>query len=858
MFHAALPQISKKKLEFPHFPTIQQAVVWRNWGLVPVRRIAETLAVSEVNIADLAREMGLSEAPAVSEDWLNRGYITIIRANWHLLPYHQLLKLLGWSAGKLGYILKEDDFLAHKLGNFKPAVEEVAYAPLTEEQKRLTRHIRSAVETHFPHSNDENSVQPFDFLREFKLRAPDKGEYGNEISGEIVLDSRWNFVYSDTAGMSDVFIQRFIANHESKWGVKLNRSLTACSVKSIVLDIREDRNKQAESHSIDISDDQITISAVDEVGLLRGLQWIEKAMDNRKGPFLSKGRITRDTRFDTRIVYSYSAVYGDPLLEPELDPYPEGLLDRLSRLGVNGIWLQGVLYNLVPWDEAPELSVNWEKRIEGLRLLVSRAARYGIGVYLYLNEPRAMPHAFFERHPDWKGEEEGDYSALCTSVQPVKDFLKNSAGRLFEQVPGLTGIITITMSENLTNCYSRVFEHATRCPRCAGRKPQDVISEVNALIAEGVRKAKPNAQVVCWTWGWQNTCGTNDVWVQDAVDLLPEHVSVMCTSEEAIETRIAGIHGSVLDYSMSVVGPGNRALDVWRAAQRKGLRTVAKVQFNNTWEISAVPYIPVPGLVEEHMSKLADAGVSGVMLGWTLGGYPSLNLEIASRYYWLENPAQNANLSEMMAERFGAVAGKIIHDALAAFGQAFRQFPFHIDVLYHAPQNYGPKNLLWLKPTGYPATMIGFPSDDLASWRGIYPEDVFEDQFDKLSAEWKRGLHKLDEAEVEVGKENMQAWAELKDIAEAVYCHFRSVYLQISFIRQRDSVNHTENLIRILDEEIEIAKALYAIVSRDSRIGYEASNHYYYTKQDLVEKVVNCEHLRNELIGEVSAQERET
>jgi hypothetical protein len=49
----------------------------------------------------------------------------------------------------------------------------------------------------------------------------------------------------------------------------------------------------------------------------------------------------------------------------------------------------------------------------------------------------------------------------------------------------------------------------------------------------------------------------------------------------------------------------------------------------------------------------------------------------------------------------------------------------------------------------------------------------------------------------------------------------------------------------VLDEEIELARRLHAVVLRDSRIGFEASNHYYYTANDLKEKILNCEHVRH-------------
>jgi hypothetical protein len=48
---------------------------------------------------------------------------------------------------------------------------------------------------------------------------------------------------------------------------------------------------------------------------------------------------------------------------------------------------------------------------------------------------------------------------------------------------------------------------------------------------------------------------------------------------------------------------------------------------------------------------------------------------------------------------------------------------------------------------------------------------------------------------------------------------------------------------RLLRAEIESARRLHAIQSRDSRIGFEATNQYYYVPVDLAEKVINCHDL---------------
>ena len=47
----------------------------------------------------------------------------------------------------------------------------------------------------------------------------------------------------------------------------------------------------------------------------------------------------------------------------------------------------------------------------------------------------------------------------------------------------------------------------------------------------------------------------------------------------------------------------------------------------------------------------------------------------------------------------------------------------------------------------------------------------------------------------------------------------------------------------VLKEELALARRLHDIQSRDSRIGFEASNQYYYVPMDLAEKVINCRDL---------------
>jgi hypothetical protein len=705
-------------LSFPHLPTRQQAFVWRNWELVPPPRLADVLSADVDTVLGMAADMGLSVPPAVSTHWLSRGHVTIIRANWHLLPYDQLLTLLGWTAERMAYVLKEDDFLYAKLGQLKPQVAPLRHRALTVGEQARTRLIRDTLTRHFPERGPAADA-PFGFL----------------------------------AGLETPAVERVIA--------------------------------------------------VQSDGL--------------------------------RLIYDYAAMYGDTLMDDHLDPYPDGLLARYAAQGINGIWLQAILYTLVAYANAPAYGSGHAQRLQSLRRLVKRAQAYGIGVYLYLNEPRSMSEAFFAHYPKWKGVafEKNEVFSMCTSQPGVLERLREATAELFRQVPDLAGVFTISMSENLTHCWSRNWQ-TDDCPVCSRRPPEDVVAEVNNAIEEGVHSAAPDAKVIAWSWSWF------EPWAKGIVDRLHPGIELMCTSEDWLRTNVGGVDGKVIDYTMSQVGPSEHSKRIWAHARERGLTTHAKIQINNTWECSAVPYIPVPYLVAEHLQGIKDADVTGLMLSWTVGGYPGANLDLLH-----QTPEQLA------ADRYGAAAEQVV-SAWKIFSEAFRAFPFSVGVAYVAPQNLGCANLLYPEQTGYKACMVGVPYDDLESWHHWYPAPVFEAQFKQMTEGWLPGLQVLETAAESVADTDAAELAELTDVAQACYCHLRTAYLQTVFVRLRDERGfvvdaETEAILR---EEIALATTLHSIMRRDSRIGFEATNHYFYTANDLMEKVLNCEYLLAERSGD--------
>jgi hypothetical protein len=730
----------------PHFPDRLHAFVWRNWSLVSVSRMAKVVGAKPEQIRELGTAMGLPDPPARGPDFRQRGYLTIIRRNWHLLPYEQLLTLLDWTPEQLAFTLREDDFLFIKLGLLKPRCAPIRYAPPDAATRRRSAEIARTLRRYFPDGLNRQTDPLFGFV-----------------------------------------------------------------------------------------------------------STLSKTETNTQPSVLNPNLNTRHPRF----CYSYFALYGDPLLETEADPYPDGYLAKLAAAGVNGVWLQAVLYKLAPFPWNPGLSDRYEERLRNLNALVARAKKYGIGIYLYLNEPRAHPLAFYETRPELKGVVENDYAALCTSRPEVRRYLTDAVASISRAAPELAGFFSITASENLTNCWSH--HGGANCPRCRERGPAEVIAEVSRCFVEGIRQAGTRARYFAWDWGWPDEAAAA------IIAELPPEAALMSVSEWSIPIRRGGVESVVGEYSISTIGPGPRATRHWELARRRGLQTLAKIQAGNTWELSAVPYIPALENVARHIANLRAAQIDGLMLGWTLGGYPSPNLEVVAEVS--RQPAPNSEkerqavaeqaMQAVAERRFGQTLAPAVVTAWKGYSAAFREFPYHGGLVYMAPMQVGPANPLWAHPTGYRATMVGFPYDDLDSWRAVYPPEVFAGQFEKVAGGFDRALKRLRAATAvpkgRVTKRQQTALEAECGVAEAAAIHFRSAANQARFVLARKAVAEAKNeaetrraaaeLKRLLTAEIALAQRLFALQSADSRLGFEASNQYFYVPLDLAEKVLNCRYL---------------
>lgn len=694
--------VRKTNMPDVNFPTKWQGVIFRNYGLVSAERIALTLDTDSDTIHTEAERLGIGDT-AYNPEWMGRGYITVIRNNWYLLPYDQLITLLDFSEERLDFILKEEDFLGVKLGGYKPECERVRYTPLTPEELRRTERIKDRI---------------------------------------------------------------------------------------------------------------------------KGLSSNGKAFEFFTRPPTSAHPASFATARGTSFIHGYITPCGDAFDIDSREYLPDSLLEMYRDVGIGGIWLHGVLSSLSPYPFDPELSRDYKRKRQNLAGLIDRAAKYGIKIYLYFNEPRYISTDKAEKFSHLTGLTTGTGASLCLSHREVRDYLREAIRDLVSECH-LGGIFTITMSENQTHCRYRTH---TNCPHCKNTPPEELVALVNNLILEGVEQACTDTEVIANIWGWGEYQGWTREQTHRGISLLDPRISVLAVSEFDLPIEKGGVKNRIIDYSISNPGPSPVTADNLSYAASLGHKVYAKVQVNNSWECSAVPYLPVFDLVGEHLGGLYSIGVSNFMLSWTLGGYPSPTLDYISSY------SASSSIDSWYRSYYGKDA-ETVHDAVRHFCRGFREYPFSCDHMYFSPQNLGPANMWSIKRDEKESCMVGYAFDDAEKWLEKYPYDVFMRQTEKLLDEWRRGLdilRSIDDA--------TESTAELLLFAEVAYIHFESDLLHTEYaVLKRDIRKNKARLAELADLSSSAAEKLLALSVQDGRVGYEASNHYYYTPNLLKEKIINLE-----------------
>ena len=172
------------------------------------------------------------------------------------------------------------------------------------------------------------------------------------------------------------------------------------------------------------------------------------------------------------------------------------------------------------------------------------------------------------------------------------------------------------------------------------------------------------------------------------------------------------------------------------------------------------------------------------MLSWSLGSAPTPNLAI---YADCRRGEPAGLVLDRLAERlYGRGGVSSARAAWKAYSNGFREYPFNISSVYCGNHTLGPANHLYPEPSGWTASMVGFPFDDMKRWRAIYPEDVWIGQMEKVRDGFVKGNAEFAALVASLDGERRKAAERELGLFRAIENQFRSVVDHGRFVMARE------------------------------------------------------------------------
>lgn len=610
----------------------------------------------------------------------------------------------------------------------------------------------------------------------------------------------------------------------------------------------------SEAYQVDVQPQRCVIIARDIEGIRRALIYLEDEMAIRHSPALPLGKVSRWAQVKVRISRSPCAPYRWSAgweLEDKYDYYPDEYLNKLMHCGTNGIWVTGLYRRLIVSKVLPELGPR-KHRLTKLRQLVARAGRYGIKVYFFCMEPRAVPddHPVFAAHPEFKGAKMCDItSSICVSYPLVKSYVREATKSLFQEVPGLAGLINIFNGERGTTCWLNK-ETVQSCPRCRKRRQEEVLADDLNLFYEGMNAVKPSAKMIAWSYGYFDREAT--AMKASLIKRIHPDIVWLENMEHGGIKKICGKAVHTCEYSLSYEGNSRTFENLAGMAGARGSEMYAKIQIGTTYELSSLPYLPLPPVVYRKFAKMHKLRVSGTMESWIIGGYPSLMLKAAGEAAFAPLPKEGPFLERLAGIYWGKTQARQAVKAWEQFSRTFMHYPCANEVFYYGPITRSPAYQLHLEREERLALPYNFgldrerrvqPYEDrLARWLGPFtPEDLVK-SFRMMGQDWNKGVRMMEDM-----IQSVSASADLKKqyaVAAAAGLQFLSTANVIEFYHLRDRLRECapavqkgllRSMLRLVEDDISVARKAKKYLGMDSFIGFESEIYDYSYSERLID-----------------------
>lgn len=570
-----------------------------------------------------------------------------------------------------------------------------------------------------------------------------------------------------------------------------------------------------------VANDGVHIRAFDERGAAQAIYDLEDLVKANMAPYLKKGKYKNKPLFSPRMVHS---AY-------DLDVYPDGYLQNLAREGVDAI----LLFTCAPNQN--------RLGFVDFNDIIDRAEKYGIDVYAYsylknFNSPEA---------------------------ENAEEIYDSIYGPVFKTSNKLKGIVFVGESVEFPSSDERTTarhyydngpDNIPDGKPSPGWWPSRDYPKWLNLVKNTIRKYKPDADIVFWTynWGWAPKKERIEL-----LEQLPTDISLLVTFEMFQKYDVDGIQEMVCDYSLAFEGPGDYFVSEAEIAKKRGIRLYSMTNTGGrTWDFGVLPYEPFPMQWQRRFQAMRECnekyGLTGLMECHHYGYTPSFITDFAKKSF--EYSAQPLDyILRSIVDTFSSGETDKCLSAFNLWSDAIRRYPANDEEQY----------CVMRISTAYPLFLnkiIKIPrlDDDKVMFGGGISETDYKD-FDKgrytphalrIRPEIKlfEDLIKKIQKGIKILESIHNPTETLKKIinmGKFIVCTYTTnVHVKKMFlVRQKLKIAESrEEMLDLLNQarelgyaEIENAKKSIPLVEYDSAIGYEVSMGYACDKAHIEWKI---------------------
>lgn len=688
--------------------------------------------------------------------------------------------------------------------------------------------------------NCSNKVEKSYQFRHFidKVHKPDRRDWNVKCgSNEVLIEEGWKIIIKNEASgviqnvAKDLQDYLFTSMNVSVLLVKKDDLITVLNEDSrfIILatkedlgDTGDDLSKQG-SYRLICNNENLIICGNDDRGTAHGSYFLEDMMNLKEAPIVSVQDVIRRPVFSPRVIHSGWGV----------DQYPNSHLSAIAHYGMDAIVL--VITGVDKTGSG----------YQDINNTIDRAADYGIDVYLYSGIASS-------KHPD---------------DPDAQEYYENIYGTFFDKYPRAKGIVLVGES----------VEFPSKDERTTGKR-YDVLDDMGLpatkpspgwwpcydypkfvnLIKNVIRKHKPDADIVFWTynWGWAPE--------KERIELiksLPDDITLMVTFEMFEQIQRENITNVCVDYTISFEGPGRYFTSEAKVAHERNMRLYTMSNSAGlTWDFGVIPYEPVPFQWVRRYDALLKANkeynLSGLVESHHYGWWPSFVCEMTKWAFW-EPRIESKEIAFNIANRdFGENASPEVIKGWEKWSDAIRHYiptnedqygPFRIGpsypLIFHAnlSKAFLSKNLkipaAW---HSHSSNLIFFtfyePFEDPRQTPASSRISVEIKSLKKMADLWQEGISYIEFA-LKKTPENKRCIGErmlnlgkfiLNSINTTISVkQWWKLNMQLRIEEDKEKAGKIlDELIKIGEAEIMNAENTIPLVEADSRLGWEPSMDY--------------------------------